>query len=121
MLPTALLPGLLHQLHVVSSDPVLCATVAAVEVSADVAYSLLCPALWVSHFGRMQWQEQQRGWQVRWAPRAGVPTFSLVHAFPEPTALKLPRVTGEVTAHSFCIALSIQNISFPSEQVFPLV
>lgn len=58
---------------------------------------------------------------MRWAPRAGVPTFSLVHAFPEPTALKLPRVTSEFTAHNFCIALSIQSIRFPSEQVFPLV
>lgn len=58
----ALLPGLLPQLHMVSPDPVLCATVAA-----NVAYSLLCPALWVSHL-RMQWQQQHRGCWAGWAP-----------------------------------------------------
>lgn len=50
-----------------------------------------------------------------------MPTFSLVYALPDPTALKLPRVTSEVTAHDFCIALPIQSIRFPSEQIFLLV
>lgn len=51
LLPTALLPGVLHRLHMSSPDPVLCASCSCIEVSAALGVSL----------GWVQWQEQERG------------------------------------------------------------
>lgn len=66
LLPTALLPGLLHHAvvhHRTSSAQTLCfvPAVAAVEVSADLAYSLLCAALWVSHLGGSSGRSRRGG------------------------------------------------------------